>query len=189
MFISPIIRKVIIIIKQAKLSDSEVVMTKSHGRLKSRYVLHAVTPSWSKYVLEKQNVAGFEPKMEATIHNVMKKAHESGLALRSIGFPVASAETGGAFDMPVRLFAHLLYSQLAKLELEENMSLALTKICVCSMEPAVVAELCTVFAMYAEMCEQTSWALPDSPMQALVHELYPNEFDLLRVPPSPTLGI
>lgn len=65
------------------------------------------------------------------------------------------------------------------------MSLELTKVCVCSVEPSVVEELCSVFAAYSEMCEQTSWALPESPMNEIVHEIYPNEFDLLKVSPSP----
>lgn len=161
-------------------------MTKSHGRLKSRYVLHAVAPTWSKYVLEKHNVSEFEPKMEETIHNVLSKAHETDLGLHSLGFPVASPKVGGAFDMPISLFAHLLYTQLAQFELTDErqddrtlMNLELTKVCVCSIEADVVAELCDVFASYAEMCEQTSWALPESPMNTLVHDIYPNEFDLL----------
>lgn len=166
--------------------DSDVVMTKSHGRLRSRYVLHAVTPTWNKYVLEKQHVAEFEPRMEETLHNVLRKAHDPALALRSLAFPVASPQVGGAFDMPVRLFAHLLYTALATFELDEAaMSLELTKVCVCSVEPSVVEELCSVFAAYSEMCEQTSWALPESPMNEIVHEIYPNEFDLLKVSPSP----
>lgn len=163
-----------------------MVLTKSHGRLRSQYVLHAVTPSWSKYVLERQNVNGFEPCMESTLHNVLLKAHTCALEdqhqqhMCSIGFPVASAKVGGAFDMPVALFAHLLYTQLAQFEHEPaTMNLELSRVCVCSMEPDVVSELCDVFASYAEMCDMTLWALPQSPMNTLVHEIYPNEFDLL----------
>lgn len=168
-----------------QLVDGDVVVTKAAGKLKSRYVLHVVAPSWSKCVVEKQNVAEFEPRMEKTVQNVLKQAHDVTLGLQSIGFPVASAKAGGAFDMPVSLFGHLLYTQLARFELNEMMNVEMKKVCICSMEIDVVRQLIEVFGNYTDMCEQTSWAIPESPMNSLVNELYPNEFDLLRPTFSP----
>ena len=40
------------------LNDSAVVYTKSYGKLKSKFVLHAIAPTWTKYVLNNNEDAG-----------------------------------------------------------------------------------------------------------------------------------
>jgi O-acetyl-ADP-ribose deacetylase (regulator of RNase III) len=91
--------------KNVVLSDSESVYTKSYGKLKAKYVIHTVAPTWSKYILNASNVnsgigaesnleSKFEPLLEQSFTNIMKLAHDPKLKLNSIAFPVASNSLG-----------------------------------------------------------------------------------------------
>jgi len=92
--------------KNVVLSDSEVVNTKSYGKLKAKYVIHTVAPTWSKYILNASNVnsggvgaesnleSKFEPLLEQTFTNIMKLAHDPKLKLNSIAFPVSGNSLG-----------------------------------------------------------------------------------------------
>ena len=88
--------------KNVVLSDSEAVHTKAYGKLKAKYVIHAVAPTWSKYVMNSSSSGGseinleseFEPLLEQTFTNVMKLAHDPKLKLNSIAFSMASSSLG-----------------------------------------------------------------------------------------------
>lgn len=165
---------------QNKLNDSDLVLTKSYGKLKSKYVLHSVAPTWSKYVLNKYQIEKFEPLVEKMFTNIITKAHDISLDIRSIAFPVSSTSTGGAFDIPLELLVHILYCQLAFFKPTPEMNLKFDKICLCSVETNTCKQLCDLLTQYSEMCMTTSWGIPNSPMSKLVQQLYPDEdFDLL----------
>ena len=85
------------------LNDSECVHTKAYGRLKAKYVLHTVAPTWTKYILNgtssisdgSENLESkFEPLLEQTFTNLMKLAHDPKLKIDSIAFPMASNSSG-----------------------------------------------------------------------------------------------
>lgn len=184
------------------IHESEVVLTKASGKLKSKYVLHAVAPSWTKHIINStvqysgnlsptssmSSMASsltssptsstssasacigekFEYLMEKTFANVLRQAHDPKLQLSSLAFPVSNTSIGGAFDLPVELCAHSLYTQLS--DFKVSTSTCLKTICITSLEPETVRAMCDFFATYTENYAESSWAVPLSPMQRLVNE-------------------
>lgn len=184
------------------IHESEVVLTKASGKLKSKYVLHAVAPSWTKHIINStvqysENLSPtssmssmassltssptsstssasacigekFEYLMEKTFANVLRQAHDPKLQLSSLAFPVSNTSIGGAFDLPVELCAHSLYTQLS--DFKVSTSTCLKTICITSLEPETVRAMCDFFATYTENYAESSWAVPLSPMQRLVNE-------------------
>jgi O-acetyl-ADP-ribose deacetylase (regulator of RNase III) len=191
--------------------DSEVVFTKSYGKLKSKYVLHSVAPTWTKYVAsvstnnsnesspsvslsspssyssssssssssykqqqqqQHQVVESnekFETLLEQTFVNLFKQAHDSKLQLNSIAIPVMSTSLGGAFDIPLELCAHILYTQLVDFKLTNDLNKNLKTICITSLETNTVKVLCDIFSNYTECYAKSTWALPLSPFSRLLN--------------------
>ena len=190
------------------LDDGECVLTNAYGKLRAKCVLHAVAPTWTKYVVNspQQQTAGddgsarFESLFEQTIVNAMRLAHHHKQQHRvhSMAWPVAAHASGGAFDIPVELYAHLLYTQLvnmpllatAAVDLEDNNQpgigdLTLRTICVTSMEAETVKSLCELFANYHECHVDSYWAIPLSPLSRLVQKVR----DSLPPPPPPSSSL
>lgn len=170
-----------ILLNQANhlLEDSQVCYTKSSGKLKSKYVLHAVCPTWTKCILEAPSAEvntqlseKFESLVEKTFFNIFKQAHDSELSLGSIAFPVSSNSSGGAFDLPLELFSHIFYTQLANFQAPSCSGLK--TICITSLELNTVKTLIDLFSMYSEMCSTTLWAVPESPITKLITQQFPN---------------
>jgi O-acetyl-ADP-ribose deacetylase (regulator of RNase III) len=169
------------------LGDSQVVYTKSHGKLRSKYVLHSVAPTWSKYVLSldsgPEEYEKFEPLLESTFVNILKLAHDyTKLKLSSLAFPVSSSSSGGAFDVPLELWAHTLYTQLVEFQLNssEPENLTLRTICITSLESSTVKVLCDIFSNYFDSYSESSWAMPLSPMSRLLQQVIET-----KPPPKP----
>jgi O-acetyl-ADP-ribose deacetylase (regulator of RNase III) len=196
------------------IRDSEVVFTKSYGKLKSKYVLHSVAPTWTKYVASVttnnsnesspsvslsspssyssssssssssykqqqqqhqdnhqvvESNEKFETLLEQTFVNLFKQAHDSKLQLNSIAIPVMSTSLGGAFDIPLDLCAHILYTQLVDFKLTNDLNKNLKTICITSLETNTVKVLCDIFSNYTECYAKSTWALPLSPFSRLLN--------------------
>jgi hypothetical protein len=188
------------------IHEGEVVLTKASGKLKSKYVLHAVAPTWTKHILNSSvqysegssptsslsSIASsltssptsstssasacigekFEYLMEKTFANVLRQAHDPKIQLGSLAFPVSNTSLGGAFDLPVELCAHSLYTQLS--DFKVGMSTSLKTICVTSLEPQTVKTMIDIFANYIDNYLESSWAVPLSPVTRLVNEALRN---------------
>jgi hypothetical protein len=102
----------------------------------------------------------------------MRLAHDPKLALNSIAFPMENSSLGGAFDVPLELCAHTLYSQLVDFRLDHdlNNTTKLNTICITSLELSTVNTLCDIFSYYHENYSTSSWAIPLSPMAKLLEE-------------------
>lgn len=184
------------------IHESEVVLTKASGKLKSKYVLHAVAPTWTKHIINSSvHYSGslsptsslssmtssltssptsstssasvciaekFEYLMDKTFANVLCQAHDPKLQLSSLAFPVSNTSIGGAFDLPVELCAHSLYTQLS--DFKVSTSTCLKTICITSLEPETIKTMCDIFANYTDNYAESSWAVPLSPVQRLVNE-------------------
>ena len=166
------------------LNDSEVVYTKSFGKLKSKYVLHSVAPTWTKYILSLESgpkqYEKFEPLLEQTFVNIFKIAHDQNkMKLNSIAFPVSSSSSGGAFDVPIELWAHTLYTELVDFQLANDHEITLKTVCITSIETNTVKQLCDMFSNYFESYSESSWAMPLSPMNRLLQQAIENK------PPPP----
>lgn len=170
------------------LKDAEVVHTKAFGKLRSKYVLHSVAPTWSKYVLSldsgNSQYERFEPLLEQTFVNILKLAHDSAkMKLTSMAFPVSASSSGGAFDVPLELFAHTLYTQLVEFKLsstgissdDSTSTPSLKTICITSIEPETVKTLCEIFSNYFESYSESSWAMPLSPMSRILQQAIENK--------------
>ncbi len=162
-------------------------MTKSSGKLKSKYVLHAVAPTWTKHILgplipattshlhspsptssmssmasinssptssvsSASNVTiceKFEYLLDRTFCNILQQAHDPKLQLDSLALPVsADSVLGGAFDIPVELLAHSLYTQLCDFRMDK--STCLKTFCITSLEADTVKLMCDIFATVVE---------------------------------------
>ena len=151
------------------LNDADVVFTKSYGKLKSKYVLHAIAPTWTKYVLNNNDKFDkFEPLLEQTFTNILKQANDPKLSLNSIAFPVSNSSSGGAFDVPLDLCAHTLYTQLVDFPLVNT---KLKTVCITSLELSTVKTLCEIFSTYTECYSTSTWAIPQSPMDRLLQQV------------------
>jgi O-acetyl-ADP-ribose deacetylase (regulator of RNase III) len=167
------------------LNDSEVVYTKSFGKLRSKYVLHSVAPTWTKYILSLESgpkqYEKFEPLLEQTFVNIFKIAHDQNkMKLNSIALPVSSSSSGGAFDVPIELWAHTLYTELVDFQLTSDHEISLKTVCITSIEPNTVKQLCDIFSNYFESYSESSWAMPLSPMNRLLQQAIEN-----KPPPPP----
>ena len=110
--------------------------------------------------------------MEKTFANVLRQAHDPKIQLGSLAFPVSNTSLGGAFDLPVELCAHSLYTQLS--DFKVGMSTSLKTICVTSLEPQTVKTMIDIFANYIDNYLESSWAVPLSPVTRLVNEALRN---------------
>jgi O-acetyl-ADP-ribose deacetylase (regulator of RNase III) len=167
--------------RQNQLNDSDVVITKSNGKLKSKYILHAVAPTWHKYIVSNSThdpklIRNFEPVFEKTLLNTLNYAHE--LKLSSIGYPsilldsTDPANVGSdAFDTPIELFAHLFFTTLTEYDSELKNTRNNIKLCITSLESEKVKKLCDEFSNLFDMYKETKWAMPNSPMQKLLCDL------------------
>lgn len=106
--------------------------------------------------------------MDKTFANILQQAHDPKLQLSSLALPVSSNVLGGAFDLPVELCAHSLYTQLC--DFKANKSTCLKTFCITSCEPETVKILCDIFGNYTDNYSESSWAMPLSPMTRLVSE-------------------
>ena len=77
---------------------------------------------------------------------------------------------GGAFDVPLDLCSHTLYTQLADFKLDNDLNTNLKTICITSLEENTVKTLCEIFSNYNENYSTTSWAMPFSPMIKLLQQ-------------------
>ena len=77
---------------------------------------------------------------------------------------------GGCFDVPLDLCAHTLYTQLVDTKLSNDLNTSLKTICITSIELETVKALCDIFSSYNENYSTTSWAIPLSPMNRLLHQ-------------------
>jgi len=181
------------------------VLTKSSGKLKSKYVLHAVAPTWTNHIINSPPITTprdfhsqspsssmssmvsmnssptssissasnasicekFEYLLEKTFVNILQQANDPKLHLQSLAIPVSDdGLLGGAFDMPVELFAHSLYTQLCEYPIEKNN--CLKTFCISSLEADTIKILCNTFANYTDNYSESSWAMPLSPINRLV---------------------
>jgi hypothetical protein len=78
----------------------------------------------------------------------------------------ADSVLGGAFDIPVELLAHSLYTQLCDFRMDK--STCLKTFCITSLEADTVKLMCDIFANYTDNYSETSWAMPLSPLNRLV---------------------
>lgn len=106
----------------------------------------------------------FESLLDQTFFNLFKQAHDPKLQLMSLGIPVASTSLGGAFDIPLELCAHTLYTQLVDFKLTNDLNKNLKTICITSLETDTVRVLCDMFSNYSECYLESRWALPLSPI-------------------------
>ena len=159
--------------------DSEVVVTKASGKLRTKYVLHAIEPKWTKHIVEaiaSEDVAKndlidrYEALLEQTFSNVLVQAHKPELQIRSIAYPCASSAAGGAFDVPIKLLAHVIYTQLVDYPVTIRPNEALATVCITSLEDACVQTMGEIFQNYTECYSTSSWAIPTSPMAELLIE-------------------
>jgi O-acetyl-ADP-ribose deacetylase (regulator of RNase III) len=192
------------------LREGEVVFTKTYGKLKSKYVLHSVAPTWTKYLMslnssssesspsvslsspssstsssssssnynkqdqyqnQQQHISvnaesceKFEITLEQSFSNLLRQAHDPKLQLTSLAIPVMSTSMGGAFDIPLELCAHTLYTQLVDFNLTNELNKNLKTICITSLECNTVRVLCDIFSNYTECYSESSWAIPVSPI-------------------------
>jgi O-acetyl-ADP-ribose deacetylase (regulator of RNase III) len=151
------------ILKKDTLKDSDVIATKAYGKLRSKYILHTVTPSWSSYISNSNICEQFESVLEQTLVNVLKTS--DSFKFDSIAFPVSEKSTGGAFDVPLELWAYSIYNQL--LHFDEPCS-NLKTICITSLEPNTINCLVDIFGGYNDSYATSSWALPVSPFARLI---------------------
>ena len=194
------------------LREGEVVFTKTYGKLKSKYVLHSVTPTWTKFLtslnssssesspsvslsspssstssassssssssytnkqdqnqynhlaMNAESCEKFEIALEQSFSNLLRQAHDPKLQLTSLAIPVMSTSMGGAFDIPLELCAHTLYTQLVDFNLTNELNKNLKTICITSLECNTVRALCDIFSNYTECYSESSWAIPVSPI-------------------------
>lgn len=151
------------ILKKDTLKDSDVIATKAYGKLRSKYILHTVTPSWSAYIANSKICEQFESVLEQTLLNVLKTS--DSFKFDSIAFPVSETSAGGAFDVPLELWAYSIYNQL--LHFNEPCS-NLKTICITSLEPNTINCLIEIFGSYNDSYATSSWALPISPFARLI---------------------
>ena len=101
----------------------------------------------------------------------MKQALDPKLQLASLAIPVSASSIGGAFDLPVELCAHLLYTQLIDSSIDTDTTLR--TICITSLESETVRTLCDTFINYTDNYSESTWATPLSPMSRLLSECLP----------------
>lgn len=186
------------------LDETEVVLTRSHGKLKAKYILHSIAPTWTHHIVDNitdQSQSGgsspttslssmttsvtssptssissnhvnlgekFEYLIEQTFSKILKQAHDPKLQLTSMSMPISATSLGGAFDLPVELCAHSLYTQLCDFKVDK--STCLKTICITSLEPETVNTLLEIFTNYTENYSESSWAIPLSPMTKLLSQ-------------------
>lgn len=110
----------------------------------------------------------FEYLMEQTFFKILKQAHDPKLQLTSLAMPISASSLGGAFDLPVELCAHSLYTQLCDYKVDK--STCLKTICITSLEPETVKTLLELFTNYTENYSESAWAVPLSPMTKLLSQ-------------------
>jgi hypothetical protein len=101
--------------------------------------------------------------LEQTLLNVLKTS--DSFKFDSIAFPVSETSAGGAFDVPLELWAYSIYNQL--LHFNEPCS-NLKTICITSLEPNTINSLIEIFSGYNDSYATSSWALPLSPFGRLI---------------------
>ena len=151
-----------LILRQNEIMDGQVFLTKSFGKLKSKLVLHSTPPSWSSLVRDQSEPEKYESNLELTFNNIIKLSNESNV--RSVAIPV---ETTGAFDVPIDLCVHVLYTSLVNFYLSPDVDQTMNTICITSNDEATVKIIRDIFENYSECYAESSWAIPLSPLERL----------------------
>ncbi len=158
------------------LNEGDVVITKMNGKLKSKYILHSVAPTWHNFLNlhGNRNHKSFELLLEKTISNVLDKINE--LNLKSIAFPSISMSSTppsnigcDAFDLPIELFVHTIFMQLIDFEIKSNEKRI--ECLITSLERDKLQKICDLFINYFDMYSLSGWALPVSPLATLMKDL------------------
>lgn len=165
--------------RKQPLRDSDLVLTKSSGKLKSKYVIHTVAPSWHKYVTNSskniKTIKSLEPLFEKTVQRVLNQFME--LNMPSLGFPATLLSStqaqhvgSDAFDLPIELFVHILVNQLLEYTPSEsrNKKIKTYRLIMAHTELEKVKLLRDSFSYYNDTIMTTKWAMPISPMRKLV---------------------
>lgn len=118
----------------------------------------------NQLVASAESCEKFEIILEQSFTNLFRQAHDPKLQLTSLAIPVMSTSLGGAFDIPLELCAHTLYTQLVDFNLTSELNKNLKTICITSLECGTVRTLCDIFSNYTECYSESSWAIPVSPI-------------------------